>query len=105
LCAKGPYAEDIHKGIFPVYGGKCSSGKAVHNWVEKFSQGCSEVADDTRPGAEVAETTVQETSMLQVLTHWESDWTSVSMLVEVMSRNKCFFPGSNITCFTFYIYL
>jgi hypothetical protein len=27
----------------------------------------------------------------------------VSVLVEDMSRNKCIFPGSNITCFTFYI--
>jgi hypothetical protein len=33
--------------------------KAVHNWVEKFSQGHSEVADDARPGAEVAETTAK----------------------------------------------
>jgi hypothetical protein len=29
-----------------VYGGKCLPRKAVHNWVEKFSQGRSEVADD-----------------------------------------------------------
>jgi hypothetical protein len=28
--------------------------------------------------------------------------TSVSMLVKDMSRNKCFFPGSKITCFAFY---
>jgi hypothetical protein len=42
---------------FPVYGGKCLSRKAVHNWVEKFSQGRSKIADDARPGAEVAETT------------------------------------------------
>jgi hypothetical protein len=45
--------------MFPVYGGKCLSHKAVHNWVEKFSQGRSKVADDARPGAEVAETTVK----------------------------------------------
>jgi hypothetical protein len=45
--------------MFPVYGGKCLSRKAVHNWVEKFSQGRSKVADDARPGAEVAETTVK----------------------------------------------
>jgi hypothetical protein len=32
--------------MFPVYGGKCSSRKAVHNWVEKFSQGLSGVSDD-----------------------------------------------------------
>jgi hypothetical protein len=34
-------AKDIHKEIFPVYGGKCLSRKAVHNWVENFSQGHS----------------------------------------------------------------
>jgi hypothetical protein len=27
------------------------------------------------------------------------------MIVEDMSRNKCFFPDTNITCFTFHIYL
>jgi hypothetical protein len=31
--------------------------------------------------------------------------TSISMLVEDMSRNKWFLPGLNITCFTFYIRL
>jgi hypothetical protein len=29
--------------------------------------------------------------MLQVSMHWKSDGTSVSILVEDMSRNKCFF--------------
>jgi hypothetical protein len=45
--------------MFPVFGEKCLSRKAVHNWVEKFSQGRSKVADDARPGAEVAETTAR----------------------------------------------
>jgi hypothetical protein len=58
LWAKGLNAKDIHKEIFSVYGGKCLSLKAVHNWVEKFSQGRSKIADDAGPGAEVAETTV-----------------------------------------------
>jgi hypothetical protein len=35
LWAKGPSAKDIHKEMFPVYGGKCLLRKAVHNWVEK----------------------------------------------------------------------
>jgi hypothetical protein len=35
------------------------SRKAVHNCVEKFSQGRSKVTDDARPGGEVAETTVK----------------------------------------------
>jgi hypothetical protein len=46
LLAKGLNAKDIHKEMFPLYGGKCLSCKAVHNWVKKFSQGRSKVADD-----------------------------------------------------------
>jgi hypothetical protein len=48
LWAKGLNAKDIHKEMFPLYGGKCLSRKAVHNWFEKFSQGRSKVADDGR---------------------------------------------------------
>jgi hypothetical protein len=35
LWAKGLNANDIHKEMFSVYGRKCLSRKAVHNWVEK----------------------------------------------------------------------
>jgi hypothetical protein len=35
LWAKGLNEEDIHKEMFPLYGGKCFSCKAVHVWVEK----------------------------------------------------------------------
>jgi hypothetical protein len=44
LWAKELYAIDIHKEMFPVYGGKCLSRKTIHNWVEKFPQGLSKVA-------------------------------------------------------------
>jgi hypothetical protein len=80
LWVKGLNAKDIHKEMFPVYGGKCLSRKAVHNWVDKFSQRRLKVADEARPCAKVAET------------------------VEDMSRNTCF-PSSIITCFAFYIHL
>jgi hypothetical protein len=50
LCAQGLSAKDIHKEMFPVYGEKCLSRKAVHSWVEKFSQGRSKVADDDQLG-------------------------------------------------------
>jgi ribosomal protein S25 len=45
-----------------VYGGKCLSHKVVHNWVEKFSQEHSKVADDAQPDhpvEAVTEATVQ----------------------------------------------
>jgi hypothetical protein len=48
--------------MLPVYTGKCLSSKAVHDLVEKFSQGHSKVARDPQPGCPVetaAETTVQ----------------------------------------------
>jgi hypothetical protein len=32
LWAKGLRAKDIHKEMFPVYGGKCLSRKAVPSW-------------------------------------------------------------------------
>jgi hypothetical protein len=44
LFAKRLNAKDIHKEARPVYGSKYSSRKAVHKWVEKFSEGCSNVA-------------------------------------------------------------
>jgi hypothetical protein len=33
LWAKGLPGKDIYKEMFPVYGEKCLSPKAVHNWV------------------------------------------------------------------------
>jgi hypothetical protein len=59
LWAKGLNAKDILKEMLPVYDGKCLSRKAVHNRDHKLSQGRSKVADDARPGEEVAETTVK----------------------------------------------
>jgi hypothetical protein len=49
VWAKGLDAEDIGKESFSFHGGKCLLRKAVHNWVEKFPQGPSKVADDARP--------------------------------------------------------
>jgi hypothetical protein len=37
LWGKGLNAQDINKEMFPVYGGKCLSRKAVHNWVVNVS--------------------------------------------------------------------
>jgi hypothetical protein len=56
---KRTQCKDINKEISPVYGRQCLLRKAVHNWVEKFSQGRSKVADDVRPSEEVAEKTVK----------------------------------------------
>jgi hypothetical protein len=59
LVGKRFTEKDIHKEMFPVYSGKCLSHKAVRNWVKKFSQRRSIVADDTRPGHPVEIATEQ----------------------------------------------
>jgi hypothetical protein len=38
LWAKGLNAKDIYKEMFPLYGWKCLSRKAVDNCADKFSQ-------------------------------------------------------------------
>jgi transposase len=80
LWAEGLNAKDIHKEIFPVYCGKCLSHKAVHNWVEKFSQRHSKVAEDARPGRPVeiaTEVTVQQAEELIQADRQCSNWTRV----------------------------
>jgi hypothetical protein len=59
LWIKRLKVKNIHKEMFLVCGGKCLSREAVHNLIEKFSQGRSKVANDAWPGAEVVETTVR----------------------------------------------
>jgi hypothetical protein len=69
LWATGLSAKDINKEIFPVYGGKCLSRKAVHNWLEKFSQKRSKVADDAQPGGPV-ETPTEATLQRAVFSYF-----------------------------------
>jgi hypothetical protein len=45
MWAMGLNANDGHKDMSSLYDDKWLSRKAVHNWVEKFSQGRSEFSD------------------------------------------------------------
>jgi hypothetical protein len=49
LWTKRLNAKDTDKAVFHAYSRKCLSCKAIHNWVNKFSQGHSKVTDDTWP--------------------------------------------------------
>jgi hypothetical protein len=82
------------KKCFLVYGGKCLSRKAVHSWVEKFSQGCSKVADD-------------ETELRKWLRQESKHFYAAGFDALVKQWNKCINVGggSDITCFTFYIHV
>jgi hypothetical protein len=57
LWAEGLSAKNIHKEMFPVYGGRCLSCKAVQNWVENHSSG---FADDVEVETEVLKWTRQQ---------------------------------------------
>jgi hypothetical protein len=67
LYVKGLAAKDTHKEMFPVYGGKCLSCKAVHNRVEKSSQGRSKVAYDAKPGRPVQTVTGATVQLVEEL--------------------------------------
>ena len=36
----------MHKEMLPVYGEHCLSRQAVHNWVQKFSEGRTSIEDE-----------------------------------------------------------
>ena len=50
LWAKNMEAKDIYKEMLPMYGEHCLSCQAVHNWVQKFSEGRTSIEDEHRVG-------------------------------------------------------
>ena len=50
LWAKDMAVKDIHKELQPMNGGLCLSLQAVHNWVQKFSEGRRSIEDEHRVG-------------------------------------------------------
>jgi hypothetical protein len=104
LWAKGPNTKNIYKEMFPVYGRKCLSRKAVHNWVQKSSQGRSKVADDARPEAEMAETTVKRLLRCGFRRTGKAMRQVYQCLWRICRKINVFSLGSNITCFMFYIH-
>ena len=65
LWAKKMEAKDIHKEMLPMYGEHCLSHQAVHNWVQKFSEGRTSIKDEHR-GSRPVETATPETLQPQV---------------------------------------
>jgi hypothetical protein len=79
LWAKGLTAKDIHKEMFPVYGGKCLWCKEVHRWVEKR-------------GRRFADQEVQ-TEVRKWLRQQSKDFCSAAFDVLVKRRDKCISVG------------
>jgi hypothetical protein len=95
LWAKGLNTKDIHKEMFPVYGGKCLSRKL----------GGKRFVDDVE-----VETKVRKWLRQQSKDFYAAGFKTMGQVYQCWWRtcreiNVSFFPGSNITCFTFYIHV
>jgi len=53
LWAKDMATKDIHNEMLPMYCEHCLSHQAVHNWVQKFSEGRTSIEDEHRVGLPV----------------------------------------------------
>jgi hypothetical protein len=89
--------------MFPVYGGKCLSHKADHNWVEKRNK---HFADDEEVGMDIQKWLRQQSKLLCCWFRRHVKWWDKCINVGGGHVEKCFFFSvSNITCFAFYIHL
>jgi hypothetical protein len=77
-------AEDIHKEIFPVYGGTC---RAVHNWVANVSLMTKRLKRRCGSGWDNSQKTSKLGGFNTLVKWWDK---CVSMLLEDMSRNDFF---------------
>jgi hypothetical protein len=80
VWAKGLNTKDIHKEMFPVYGGKCLSCKAVHKLIEKRGK---RFADDEEV----------ETGVRKWLRQLSEDFYAVSFDALVKRWDKCISVG------------
>jgi hypothetical protein len=101
LWEKGLNTEDTHKEICPVYGGKYLQRQTVHNWAvnvslmtKRLKRRCGSDSDNS-----------QKTSMLWHSTQLVKRWEKCMNVGGGYVEKEVFFPGSNITCFTFDIHL
>jgi hypothetical protein len=63
---KKTYARDIHIELPPVYGGKCLSPEAGHNWGQK----CGKCADDKDVETVVCKWLRQQLKDLYAASNW-----------------------------------
>jgi hypothetical protein len=86
--------------MFPVYGGKCLLRKGVHNWFKKLSQ-CFADYEEVETGMRKwlrQQSKDFYAAGFEALGHVHQCWWRICREINV-------FPGSNITCFTFYTHL
>jgi hypothetical protein len=69
--AKGLNPKDIHKEMFPVYGGKCLSLKAVHNWVKKRFADGEEVETEVRKWVRKQSKDLYDASFYALVKRWD----------------------------------
>jgi hypothetical protein len=103
FCRQKDSMQRIFIKMFPVYGGKCLSRKAIQNRVQEFSQGRSKAADDARPGAEVAQTTVKRLLCCGVRRSGKDIEQMYQCWWRTCREINVLFPHLNVTYFTVYM--
>jgi hypothetical protein len=102
LWAKGLNAKYIRKEMFPVYGGKCLSRKAIHNWLTNVSLMAKRLKREVRKWLRQQSKDVYVGGLDTVVERWDK---CINVGGAYVEKQTFFFVGSNITCFTFYIHL
>jgi hypothetical protein len=90
--AKGLNARDIHKEMFPVYGGKCLSGKALYEWIEKRRKPFAddkEVEPEARKWLREQSKDLYAPSYDALVKRWDK---CINVGGGYVERNKCVFP-------------
>jgi len=80
LWAKGMAAKDIYKEMLPMYGEHCLSRQAVHNWVQKFSEGRTSIEDKHRVGRPT-----DSMFVFYVMLHF----VQVHLLLDILTADTC----------------
>jgi hypothetical protein len=65
LWAKNMEAKDIHKEMLPMYGEHCLLCQAIHNLVQRFSEGRTSSEDEHRAGRPVPTADSNQTILRQ----------------------------------------
>ena len=91
LWAKDVSAKDIHKEMLPMYGEQCLSRQAVHNWVQKFSEGRTNIEGEHRVCRPVEIATPANLQLVEDIIRADSRVTIDAVATAIVCSHKCLY--------------
>ena len=82
----------MHKELLPMYGEHCLSSQAVHNWVQKFSEGRTSIEDEHRAGRPVEIATPEKLQRVEGIIRAEK-WVTLDAFFHLFGRLKHHLSG------------